>query len=97
MRVDQAEACIDAINPQLVVDHMIKKQELEYLSLVGCGNNVHDYLTSLQEKHNKINAALPDKEEYPAHRFNTTMFSQLEKSICEYFLTEVMSAKSLWI
>ena len=87
----------DVINPQLVVDHAIKEQELENLSLAGCGNNVHTYLTSLQEKRNEINAALPDKEEYPARRFNTTMFSQLEKSTCEDFLTEVKSAKSRWI
>ena len=87
----------DVINPQLVVDHAIKEQELETLSLAGCGNNVHTYLTSLQEKRNEINAALPDKEEYPARRFNTTMFAQLEKSTCEDFLTEVKSSKSRWI
>ena len=84
----------DVINPQLVVDHTIKEQELENLSFVGCGNNVQTYLPSFQEKRNNINAALPDKEEYPAHRFNTTMFSQLEKSTCEDHLTEVKSAKS---
>jgi hypothetical protein len=87
----------EIINPQLVVDHAIKEQELEALSLVGCGNNVHTLLTSLQEKRNEINAALPDNEEYPARRFNTTMFAQLEKSTCDDFLTEVKSSKSRWI
>ena len=85
------------INPQLVVDHAIKEQELETLSLAGCGNNVHTYLTYLQERFNEINEALPDKEEYPARRFNTTMFAQLENSTCKDFLTEVKSLKSRWI
>ena len=51
----------------------------------------------IQEKRNEINAALPDKEEYPARRFNTTMFAQLENSTCEHFLTEVNNSKSGWI
>ena len=54
---------VDVINSQLVVNPAIKEQELEILSLTGCDNNIHAYLTSFQEKYNKINAALPDKEE----------------------------------
>ena len=31
----------ELINPQLVVNHAIKEQELEDLTLTKCGNNVH--------------------------------------------------------
>ena len=31
----------EVINPQLVVDHAIKEQELEELTLTKYGNNVH--------------------------------------------------------
>ena len=55
----------ELINPQLVVNHAIKEQELEDLTLTKCGNNVHTYLTTIQEKRNEINANLPDGEEYP--------------------------------
>ena len=41
---------IEIINPQLVVDHAIKEQDLENLTLLKCGNNVHTYLTTLQER-----------------------------------------------
>ena len=57
---------IEIINPQLVVNHVIKEQDLEEPTLVKCGNNVHTYLTTLQEKRNEINANLPGTEEYPA-------------------------------
>ena len=68
----------EVINPQLVVNHTIKEQELEDLTLTKCGNNVHTYLTTIQEKRNEINANLPDGEEYPARCFHTNMFTQLE-------------------
>ena len=38
------------INPQLAVDHAIKEQEFEGLTITKCGNNVHTYLTTIQEK-----------------------------------------------
>ena len=85
------------INLQLVVDHAIEEQDLDALSLAGCGNNVHTYLISLQEKRNKINAAVLDNEKYPDRRFNVTMFAQLEKSTCKDFLVEVESVESHWI
>ena len=40
----------EVINPQLVVNHAIKEQELEDLTLTKCGNNIHTYLTTIQEK-----------------------------------------------
>ena len=94
LRLIKLKLVFNVINPQLVVDHAIKEQELENLSLLGCCNYILTYLTSFQEKLNKINAALPDKEGYHACHFNKSMFSQLEKLTCEDFLTEVKSAKS---
>ena len=88
---------IEIINPMLVVDHAKKEKELESLTLAQCGNNVHTFLTTLQEKRNLINASLPDKEEYPKSRFTTKMFDQLEKTTCEDFLTNVKGARSRWI
>ena len=38
----------EVINPQLVVNHAIKEQELEDLTLTKCGNNIHLYLTTIQ-------------------------------------------------
>ena len=87
----------EVINPQLVVGHSIKEQEFEDLTLTKCGNNFHTYLTTIQEKRNKINANLPDGEEYPARRFNTNMFTQLENSTFDDFLMNVKDAKSIWI
>ena len=87
----------EVINPQLVVDNAIKEQELEDLTLTKCGNNVHTYLTTIQEKRNEINANLLDGEEYPACCFHTNMFTKLEKSTCDDFLTNVKDAKSRWI
>ena len=55
------------------------------------------YLTTIQEKRNEINDNLPDGEEYPTCRFHTNMFTQLEKSTCDDFLTNVKDAKSRWI
>ena len=40
------------INPELVVDHAIKEQELEDLTLTKCANNMHTYLTTIQVKRN---------------------------------------------
>ena len=85
------------INSQLVVYHAIKEQELEDLTLTKCGNNIHTYLTTIQEKRNEINDNLPDGEEYPARCFHTNMFTQLDKSTCDDFLTNVKDAKSRWI
>ena len=48
----------EVINPQLVVNHTIKEQELEDLTLTKYGNNDHMYLTTIQEKQNEINANL---------------------------------------
>ena len=87
----------EVINPQLVVDHVIKKQELEDLTLTKCGNNVHTYFTTIQEKQNEINANLPDSEEYPDHHFHTNMFTQLEKLTCDDFLINVKDSKRRWI
>ena len=87
----------EVIKPQLVVDHAIKDQELEDLNLTKCGNNVHTYLTTIQEKRNEINDNLLDGEEYPTLRFQTNMFTQLGKSTCDDFLTNVKGAKSRWI
>ena len=42
----------EVINPQLVVNHAIKEQELEDLTLTKCGNNIHTHLTTIQEKWN---------------------------------------------
>ena len=70
---------------------------MEDLTLTKCGNNVHTYLTTIQEKRNEINANLPDGEEYPARRFHTNMFTQLDKSTCDDLLTNVKDAKSRWI
>jgi hypothetical protein len=75
VRAYKSETAFGVINPQLVVDHTIKEQELGSLFLVRYGNNVHVYLTSLQEKLNKINTVLLNEEEYPACLFNTTMFA----------------------
>ena len=87
----------EVIKPQLVVDHAIKEQELEDLTLTKWGNNVHTYLATIQEKHNEINANLPNGEEYPACRLHTNMFIQLEKLTCDDFLTNVKDSKSRWI
>ena len=38
----------EVINPQMVVYHAIKEQELEDLTLTKCGNGVHTYLTMIQ-------------------------------------------------
>ena len=88
---------IEIINPMLVVDHAKKEKELESLTLSQCGNNVHTFLTTLQEKRNLINASLPDKEEYPKSRFTTKMFDHLEKTTCKDFLANVKGAQSRWI
>ena len=80
-----------------MVNHAIKEQELEDLTLTKCGNNVHTYLTTIQEKRNEINANLLDVEEYPACRFHTNVFTQLYKSTCDDFLTNVKDSKSRWI
>ena len=88
---------LEVINSQLVVDHAIKDQELEDLTLTKFGNNMHTFITTIQEKRKEINANLPDGEEYPARRFHTNMFTQLEKSTCNNFLTNVKDAKSRWI
>ena len=85
------------VNPMLAVDHAIKERELEQLTLLECESNVHTYLTTLQTKRNVINSSLPQGEHYPTRRFNTHMFSQLEKSTCNDFLTDVKAAKSRWI
>ena len=70
---------------------------MEDITLTKCGNNVHTYLTTIQEKRNEINANIPDGEEYPACRFHTNMFTLLEKLTCDDFLTNVKDAKSRWI
>ena len=54
-------------------------------------------LTTMGEKCNNINSLLPGKEEFAAHRFNTTMFDELTKSSCKYFLTNVKQPKSDFI
>ena len=84
----------ELINPQLVVYHAIKEQELEDLTLTKCGNNVHTYLTTIQEKRNEINANLPDGEDYPARCFHTNVLTQLEKLTCDDFLTNVKDTES---
>ena len=63
MRFGKTKLAFKVINPQLVVDHAIKEQELEDLTLTKCGNNVHTYLTTIQEKWDEMNANLPDGEE----------------------------------
>ena len=55
------------------------------------------YLTTIQKKRNEIKANLPDGEEYPACSFHTNMFTQLEKSTCNNFLTNLKEAKTRWI
>ena len=96
-RLVKLKLAFEVINPQLVVDHAIKEQELEDLTITKCGNNVHMYLTTIQEKRNEINANLPDSEEYPNSSFHTNMFTQLEKYTCNDFLTNVKDTKSRWI
>ena len=85
---------LEIIDPNLVVDYALKEHELESLTLAKCGNDVHDYLSKIQEKRNEINSNLPDKEEYPIRRFITNMFEQLEKSTCTDFLANVKESKS---
>ena len=85
------------IKPQLVVDHVIKEQDLQALSLVRYGNTIHTYLTSLQYKRNEINMDLLGNKKYPSRRFNTPLLAQMEKSTCKYFLTKMKSNKSYWI
>lgn len=87
----------DIINPQLVVNHAIKEQDLKDLTFVKCGNNDNTYHTTLQEKQNEINANLPGNDEYPIRRFNTNIFIKLEKSTYGDFLTNVKDSKSRWI
>ena len=88
---------LELINPNLVVDYALKERELESLTLAKCGNDVHDYLSKIQEKRSEINSNLPGKEEYPVRRFVTNMFEQLEKSTCTDFLANVKESKSKWI
>ena len=42
----QLKLAFEVINPQLVVNHTIKEQDLEDLTLGMCGNNVHTYPTT---------------------------------------------------
>ena len=67
---------------------------MDDLTLTKCGNNVHTYLNTIQEKRNEINTNLPDGEEYPACRFRTNMFTQLDKLAWGDFLTNVKDSKS---
>ena len=87
----------EVINPQLVFNHAIKEKELENLTLTKCGNNVHTFLATIQKKRNDINANLPEGEDYPARCFHTNMLTQLEKSTCDVFLSNVKDANSRWI
>ena len=70
---------------------------MEDPTLTKYGNNVHTYLTTIQEKRNEINTNFLDGEEYPARSFHTNMFTQLEKLTCDDFLTNVKDTKSRWI
>ena len=88
---------LELVNPNLVVDYSLKEKELENLTLASCDEDVHVYLTSIQEKRNEISSNLPGKEEYPVNRFVTSMFAQLEKSTCDEFLKDVRDSKSKWI
>ena len=81
--------CFNVVNLQLVADHHVKEKELEALTLIGFGNNIHTFLTTMEEKHNDINYLLPGKDEFVAHRFNTIMFDEITKSSCKDFLTNV--------
>ena len=69
-------------------------KEIEALTLIGYGNNIRTFLTTMEEKHNEINFLILGKEEFAAHRFNIIVFDELSKSSCKYFLNNVKQAKS---
>ena len=89
--------CFNVTKMQLVVNHFVKEKEVETLTLIGFGNNIPTFLTTLEEKRNEINSLFPVKEEFAAHQFTTIVFDNITKSICKYFLPNVNQAKIDWI
>eukprot|EP00957_Ditylum_brightwellii_P131065 9997373-Ditylum_brightwellii.AAC.1 len=51
---------IEVMKPHLMVDHQAKETELENMTVALFGNNLRTLLTTMQEKHNKIDALQKD-------------------------------------
>ena len=85
------------MKPQLVLDHLRKERELEELTLAKAGNDVHAYLTKMEEKRNKINALHKDNIKFDNQRWLTITFEQLVKTGCYDFLEDVKRQQNIWI
>ena len=45
---------LQVMKPQMVIGHQSKERKMEDLTMDSCKNNVHTYLTNMQEMRNEI-------------------------------------------
>ena len=82
---------------QLVVDHCDREKELELKTLAKYGHDIHQLLTSIQEKKNEIDTLCKDGVNFNKHRLPALVFNCLLLAKWKCFGADVNCEKSAWV
>ena len=87
---------LQAMKPQLIIDHQSKEREMEDLTTESFDNNVRTYLSKMQEMQNEIDSLWKYWIKYDEQCFLPITFNELGET-AGYFLVNIKRQSSNWV